>query len=117
MVYNSDQSAFVHSRATDIAVIAGPGSGKTRALVGRIVERLNANEVLPHEICVMTFTNAAAREIGDRIRHHYPDFRAGYMGAIHGFCFRLLQHFGFLLGYRREGISIVSEELRHEQVA
>ncbi|MEO7994254.1 MAG: UvrD-helicase domain-containing protein [bacterium] len=61
----------------NVLVIAGPGAGKTRVVVGRIQQLLNhgganGEPVPPGEICCITFTNKAASEIQARLRDHFP---------------------------------------------
>ncbi|GAI25667.1 unnamed protein product, partial [marine sediment metagenome] len=48
-------------------VIAGPGTGKTRTLVERIIWLINEKSVLPRTILAVTFSNRAAREMTGRI--------------------------------------------------
>ena len=56
------QSGAIASDAPVTVIAAGPGSGKTKTLVGRVISQLFAG-VEPRKIIVLTFTNAAAREL------------------------------------------------------
>jgi len=63
---NKEQEAAVHAHEAVVAVIAGPGSGKTRTLVSRIAALIDEG-VRPEEITAVTFTNQAAAEMKERI--------------------------------------------------
>lgn len=93
------------SHATRIAVVANPGAGKTAVLVERIKCRLST--VHPRDIVVLTFTNAGAHELSRRLEAEGITPR--YVGTLHGYCFRLLQKYGHLLGYRAGGINLLTE--------
>lgn len=92
------QTAAVMTTATNNLVLAGPGSGKTRTLVWRILHLIETG-VEPAQICCVTFTNDAAHEVGKRVRDAKPGVRLGYLGTLHGWCLKLLQRYGSPLGY------------------
>lgn len=62
-----DQRAAAHHSARTFAVVAGPGSGKTRVLVYRVVYAVEKLGVTPERIVVVTFTNRAANELRHRL--------------------------------------------------
>ncbi|MDR3051695.1 MAG: UvrD-helicase domain-containing protein [Oscillospiraceae bacterium] len=80
-------------RATDpaLAVVAGPGTGKTHTLVSRIVH-LMANGVPPQGIAAVTFTNKAASEMRARLAARLGESAAASMtvGTFHAICLRAL---------------------------
>ncbi|MFV0636153.1 helicase-exonuclease AddAB subunit AddA [Mitsuokella sp. WILCCON 0060] len=67
MKYTKDQQKAIETRHKNILVAAAAGSGKTRVLVDRIIAQLLARECSVDEMLVVTFTNAAAAEMRERI--------------------------------------------------
>ena len=67
MPYTKDQQTAIEARGRNILVAAAAGSGKTRVLVERIIRQLIAGELDVDELLVVTFTNAAAAEMRERI--------------------------------------------------
>ena len=64
---NQDQSIAVDHVNGPLLVVAGAGSGKTRALTHRIAHLITEYNIDPSEILAVTFTNKAAREMKDRL--------------------------------------------------
>ncbi len=64
---NEDQAAAASSGHTPLAVIAGPGTGKTRCLSARAAWLVNERGVEPSNVLALTFTNRAAAEMRRRI--------------------------------------------------
>ncbi len=64
---NHHQSKAVNHYEGPLLVIAGAGSGKTKALTHRIAHLISDYKVDPSEILAVTFTNKAAREMKDRL--------------------------------------------------
>lgn len=107
---NEEQLAAVSSSAPRVLVIAGPGSGKSTTLVARIRE-LIARGADPRRIIVMTFTNAAADELVRRL----GGVKLGWCGTLHGFCLRLLQKHGSLVGLPKS-LSVIDDEQKQSIV-
>ena len=77
---------------------AGPGTGKTRTLVGRIVFLLE-QEVPPTAILALTFSNRAAEEMRSRVADANPeDASRIWIGTFHAFGLELLRKYGTQLG-------------------
>lgn len=93
---NLQQLAAVQSRAAEIVVTAGPGTGKTRTLVRRICYLIEKG-VRAEEITAVTFTNQAAKEMQLRLEKE-PETRkmarAVTIGTFHNLCLQLLEHMG-----------------------
>lgn len=64
---NESQQAVVHSASRTTAVIAGPGTGKTKTLVSRIEYLITEKGVSPKEITAVTFTRQSAQEMQSRL--------------------------------------------------
>ncbi len=73
-------------------VLAGAGSGKTRVLIHRLAWLCQVENVSPHSILAVTFTNKAAGEMRGRIEKllGYPA-QALWIGTFHGIAHRLLR--------------------------
>lgn len=92
-------------KATDgpTLILAGAGSGKTRALTYRVAYLISEKKIAPENILVLTFTNKAAGEMVQRIKKLLADEplaqgRTPVMGTYHSFCARILRRDGGVLG-------------------
>lgn len=106
---DSQQIDAVESRSPVTVVVAGPGAGKSRTLVARIHHLIDQG-VNPSDFCVLTFTNAGANELRERL----GGIKLGFLGTLHGWCFRLLQRHGNAIGYREGGINLLSADMDDE---
>ncbi|MBQ9067521.1 MAG: UvrD-helicase domain-containing protein [Eggerthellaceae bacterium] len=88
---NPSQLEAVTTTEGPVRVVAGAGSGKTRALSRRFAYLVNDLGVMPGNILCVTFTNKAANEMRQRIRLITGDSDTGYVNTFHGFCVSVLQ--------------------------
>ncbi len=98
--FTDSQMEAVNLVARGVACVAGPGSGKTSVLVAR-VGRLLADPYR-NRVGVLTFTNAAARNLVERIAASGFAPSAGtlrYCGTLHAFALRTLRDHGARIGY------------------
>jgi len=66
---NDTQKKIVYSESSALAVIAGPGSGKTRTIVHRIAYLVKVKRVDPHRILVLAYNRNAIKELRIRLQH------------------------------------------------
>jgi DNA helicase-2/ATP-dependent DNA helicase PcrA len=89
---NEAQRRAVSAEPTNLLVLAGAGSGKTRVLVHRIAWYIATDQASPQAILAVTFTNKAAAEMRHRIEHLLRIPTAGmWVGTFHGIAHRLLR--------------------------
>lgn len=97
---NSNQRKAVTSTEGRVRVIAGAGSGKTRALTYRYAYIVNELGIDPANILCLTFTNKAAQEMKSRISMLVPPGYANdFVCTIHGFCVKFLREEIYRIGY------------------
>ncbi len=106
---NREQQAVVEAGDGPLLVIAGAGSGKTRALTWRVA-RLLHDGVEPESLLLLTFTNKAAREMLRRVEEvARVDTRRIWGGTFHHVAHRVLRDHAEQLGFSR-GYSILDRE-------
>ena len=66
---NSNQKAAATHKNSPLLIVAGPGSGKTRVIVERILHLVN-NGIKPSEILCLTFTKKATEEMSQRLENN-----------------------------------------------
>lgn len=72
-------------------VLAAAGSGKTSTLISRIAFLIGLQNILPHNILAVTFTNKAAREMNSRLFRMGLDTQQLWIGTFHGICNKILR--------------------------
>ena len=108
---NPAQREAVTATEGYIRVIAGAGSGKTRALTHRFAFLVNELGVLPGRILCVTFTNKSANEMRQRIHNLTGDNDTGYIGTFHAFCVTVLQEDSHAVGYPRSFLVLDNEDI------
>ncbi len=90
---NPAQRAAVEALDGPVLMLAGAGTGKTRALTARIAHLLMTGRVRPNEILAVTFTNKAAREMKNRVGLLMGQTVEGmpWLGTFHAICVKLLR--------------------------
>ena len=90
---NAAQEEAVRAQDGAVAVVAGPGTGKTKTLVARIAWLVEERGAHPEEITAVTFTNQAAGELRRRLEERLGRRAAERMtiGTFHAICLRLLE--------------------------
>jgi len=109
---NQEQLDVVMAGEGPMLVIAGAGSGKTRALTYR-VSRLIEDGVDPSDILLLTFTNKAAREMLSRVEQLVTiDTRRIWGGTFHSIGNRLLRQHAATIGYRSSFTILDAEDAK-----
>ena len=89
---NDRQREAVTAPPGNLLVVAGAGSGKTRVLVHRIAWLVEAEQVSPHAVLAVTFTNKAAAEMRQRTEALLNiSARSMWVGTFHSLAHRLLR--------------------------
>ena len=108
---NNEQLAAVTSTEGYVRVIAGAGSGKTRALTYRFSFLVNELGILPANILCVTFTNNAANEMRQRIHNLIGDNDTGYINTFHGFCVSVLQEDSHAVQYPKSFLVLDNSDI------
>ena len=100
---NQEQLAAVTAEQGPLLVLAGAGSGKTRALTFRIAHLINQRQVYPSRILALTFTNKAAQEMKDRLYELVGSGASSiWMGTFHSIAIRILRSHFAEIGLSRD---------------
>jgi len=90
---NPEQRRAAETLDGPVLMLAGAGTGKTKALTTRIVHLLGTGRARPNEILAVTFTNKAAREMKTRVGQMMGEAVEGmpWLGTFHAICVKLLR--------------------------
>ncbi len=99
---NPAQREAVETLDGPVLMLAGAGTGKTKALTARIAHLLNTGRAQPREILAVTFTNKAAREMKQRVAGLMGMELEGmpWLGTFHSVCVKLLRRHAELVGLK-----------------
>lgn len=99
---NPAQREAVEALDGPVLMLAGAGTGKTKALTTRIVHLMNTGKARPNEILAVTFTNKAAREMKLRVGSMLGNEAEGmrWLGTFHSICVKLLRRHAELVGLK-----------------
>ncbi len=117
---NREQWDAVCAEEPAVAVIAGPGTGKTKTLISRIVHLVEQQGVDPARIAAVTFTNKAAAQLRERLDAHFGDDGAARLmtiGTFHSICLEHLRLSGqavAILG-EQDALSILAEVIKENR--
>jgi DNA helicase-2/ATP-dependent DNA helicase PcrA len=106
---NDKQKEAVTQTEGPVLVLAGAGSGKTRALTFRAAYLVKEKNIAPRNILAVTFTNKAAGEMRERIKEilglppHISAFSAAlpHLGTFHSICVKILRQEAEKIGFSR----------------
>lgn len=127
--FNSQQAQAITHKEGPLLILAGAGSGKTGVITQRVLYLITENIAKASEICAVTFTNKAAREMKERIQQQNKSQkkkgRAGlFVGTYHSLCLRILKENIDLLPIEKnfsiqgsdDQVAIVSQVLREFKI-
>jgi len=99
---NPAQREAVEKLQGPVLMLAGAGTGKTKALTTRIAHLLATGAARPNEILAVTFTNKAAREMKSRVGALMGEAVEGmpWLGTFHAICVKLLRRHAELVGLK-----------------
>lgn len=109
---NDEQYRVVTEGDGHCLVLAGAGSGKTRAITYRVAYLIEQG-IQPEQILLVTFTNKAAREMVERVKHLTDgEVKLPWSGTFHHICYRVLRQYAPLMGYRLNFTILDTEDSR-----
>lgn len=108
---NTEQREAVTTTEGFVRVMAGAGSGKTRALAHRFAYLVNEVGILPSNILCVTFTNKSANEMRRRIRALTGDNDTGFISTFHGFCVSVLQEDSYFVQYPKSFLVLDNSDI------
>jgi DNA helicase-2/ATP-dependent DNA helicase PcrA len=118
---NNNQRQAIEHIDGPLFLVAGPGSGKTRVLLWRVVNMIVFHGVPPESIFLSTFTEKAAKQLKDGLvsllglaseQTGKPyDLSGMYVGTVHALCHRLLQDRSLVVDRERSSAPAVLDEL------
>lgn len=94
---NHEQYQAATHTDSPLLILAGAGSGKTRALTYRAAYLIEQLKIDPAHILLLTFTNKAAGEMQERLKQ-LVDVKLPFAGTFHSFCAKFLRREGIHLG-------------------
>ena len=108
---NRAQREAVTATEGYVRVVAGAGSGKTRALAHRFAYLVGELGILPGNILCVTFTNKSAAEMRQRIHNLTGDSDTGCINTFHGFCVSVLQEDSFAVQYPKSFLVLDNSDI------
>jgi len=108
---NTAQREAVTATEGYVRVLAGAGSGKTRALSQRFAYLVNEIGIMPGNILCVTFTNKSATEMRKRIHLLTGDNDTGYINTFHGFCVSVLQEDSYAVQYPKSFLVLDNSDI------
>ncbi len=108
---NDAQNEAVLHLNGPLLIVAGAGSGKTKVLTSRIAHIIKQKKAYPNQILSVTFTNKAAKEMGNRVSRILKNEAVGlsWLGTFHSICAKLLRKHAAAVGLN-SNFTIIDQE-------
>src|SRR3954468_11425107 len=115
---NEQQKQAVYEEHPRICVIAGPGCGKTKTLVSRVIYLLVEKKIPSQSILVLTFAKKAIKEIKKRVFSYITTVSPKdlHIYNFHSFCFYVLNKHSHLLGFPNSKFPVYDRREQEEIV-
>lgn len=122
MAWTNEQLTAIHKDGTNIIVSAGAGSGKTAVLSTRVVEKIKKG-IHINELLILTFTNAAAGEMKERIKKKIKELNkpeeldlleSSYITTFDSFALSIVKKYHYILNIPKN-ISITDSSILNLQ--
>ena len=104
---NPAQIEAVRALDGPVLMLAGAGTGKTKALMARVAHLLTEDRANAREILAVTFTNKAAKEMRDRLgktpfhlQYYLNQYNLPWMGTFHSLSAKILRRHAELVGLK-----------------
>ena len=107
---NPSQRQAVETTSGPVLVIAGAGSGKTKALTHRVAYLIKEERVNPRNILAVTFTNKAAQEMKERIGRLLTNSDLPTIGTFHSVCVKILRFEIDKIGYKKNFVIMDAQD-------
>lgn len=127
--YNDEQWQAIQQTGSNLLVAASAGSGKTTVLIERILTHIRKKFAQIDELLVVTFTEAAAKEMKERMETklkaviYQPEYQdkqalfleqiaklpAAHIRTLHSFCLQVIQQFFYLIDFNPSFTLLVDE--------
>lgn len=98
---NPEQRQAVENTEGPLLVLSGAGTGKTKVLTTRLAYIITKHLANPWNCLVVTFTNRAAREMGERVQNLIGDTASSvWLGTFHSVCVKILRRHAEIVGIK-----------------
>ncbi len=132
MNYTDEQLQAIKTSGSNLLVSASAGSGKTTVLIERIIHKLKTENINIDELLIVTFTEAAASELKQRLRvkltkellenpinihlrKQLPKIGTSHISTFHAFCNQVIQKFFYLIDF--DAVYSVADEIEVKMIA
>lgn len=132
MIQSKQRQLAIETTNQNIVVSASAGAGKTTLLIDRLMKRLMVDRLSVDQILALTFSEAAAAEMKERLTHQLtkqlqltPDdflqtqlslLETAQISTIHSFCLSIIQDFSYVLNLDPQSTSNILDDASKESM-